>query len=427
MKFKKELVIIGLLFLFVLPLTFTQVQAAKPPQAQSPKFDSGVTLTSPNPIGANYDWDIMGGRYGSYVAAAGGYTFVSELNTIYVYNERNNRLVKTFEGSSVATGGGYLAITDPGYWPDGSSKNGKVDVYSLSDLGTIVATITSPADDYFQNFGLSVAISGSQLIISDSGSSETSWVGDVYIYSVPSFEYEATLEQQYPEYSPDAPFGYNVALSGEHIVVSAPMQTVNGLHSSGRVYVYSSTTYTLETTISNPDASEPYALPGGKFGWSIAVAQHNIWIGEPGYGYPTEDNPDGTYAAGIAYCYNTDGTQIAVIESENPTLEGYFGKSIAANSEYVIVGAPGESVDVNSETILYSAGKAYVFDTSGTYVKTLISLNPEAGGSFGQSVAIGAKYVVGAPNEDVTLRYRTAPRTYTTETFIDAGHAYIFR
>ncbi len=58
-----------------------------------------------------------------------------------------------------------------------------------------------------------------------------------------------------------------------------------------------------------------------------------------------------------------------------------------------------EKVDVNSETTLDSAGKAYVFNNICTYVKTLISLNPETGGRFGQSIAIGDNYVAGAPND----------------------------
>ncbi len=356
--------------------------------------------------------------YGAMVATGGGYFFVAGEGNIYVYNARTRVLVATMAGYTIAVGSGYIAIGDPGYYPSGSTASGKVDIYSVSNLRRPIATITQPNTDY-QGFGTSIAISGSQMLVSDLGtnSGDYAWSGDVYVYSIPSFNYVTKLTQQNPEYAPGATFGTSVAFCGNHIIVGAPGETVNGVLWAGNVYLYDADTYAWERTIPNPDAS------GGFFGWSIAVVGDNIWIGEPFYSYPGTGLDDGILWAGKVYCYNPEGTQIITLNTPNPVFYGFFGRSIAANDNYVIVGAPGESVDVTigtDTTTLTAAGNAYLFTASGEYVKTLASLNPKTEGHFGNSVAIDGHYLVGAPDEDVTVRYRSTMQTYE-----DAGHAYM--
>ncbi len=402
-------ILMSFLLLSVSLTILPQTQAAKP----SPM---SVTLASPNPLACISGSGIAGGMYGATVAFGGDYIFVSGEGNFYVYNAKAQVLVKTIAGSTIALGTGYVAIGNPDY----ASTSGKVDIYRLNNLRKVVATLTSPEASHV-GFGLSIAISDDKMLISDVGaySGDQQFSGDVYVYSIPSLMYITKLEQKNPERAYGDPFGHSLTFCGNHIVVGAPDQTVNGAIFSGNVYLYNSETYALEKTIPNPDAAS-----WGLFGWSIAAAGNDIWIGEPGFTYPATTATDEINLAGKVYCYNSNGEQVTSLSTQKPTNAGFFGRSIAANDAYVFVGAPGESVEVASEietTTIPYAGQVYLFTESGTYIKTLISPYPQIFGHFGNSVAFGCGYyIVGAPEEDATLRYRS-----TIQTYMDAGLTHI--
>lgn len=408
---KRELLTVQTIFLLlaVFLTILPQSQAEKP----SPM---SVTLTSPNPVAYISGSGIAGGMYGATVACSGDYIFVSGEGNFYVYNAKADVLVNTIAGSTIVIGGGYVGIGNPQY----SSTSCKVDIYHLNNLRKVVATLTAPEDSHF-GFGLSMAISNGKMLISDVGSNsgDQPFSGDVYVYSIPSFTYLTKLEQKNPERAYGSPFGYSVAFCGNHIVVGAPDQTVNGAIFAGNVYVYNSETYAFEKTIPNPDAES-----WGHFGWSIAVADNNIWIGEPGFTYPATAAAGEISLAGKVYCYTPSGGQVTSLSTQKPAYGGFFGRSIAAYDACLVVGAPGESADVSNgveSTAVPYAGRVYVFTSSGTYTKTLTSLNPQVFGLFGSSVALGHDfYVVGAPEENATARYRS-----TTQTYFEAGRTYV--
>ncbi len=406
-----------------------------------------VTLTSPNPVGAGGDLDTPypGGMFGYNVATGGGYIFVcapwENGGTVYAFSAATKAYVTTMgsAGSVVTTGGGFVAIGNPG-----AGVGGTVYVYSLSDLNTIVATIADPynPDEWmtYQAFGESIAISGSQMLISDAGASVSDtgisgnpgagWTGDVYVYSVPGFNFITRLSDPNPIYS--IMYAPALAFCGNYIVVGAPAAKVGGSPSSGTVYVYDSV-YNLVSTIGNPSTD------GFDFGLSVTSGSGYFVVGAPGNAV-TSSTGTVIGAAGTAYIYSlnaqTGATSLtATLNSKNPTEGGYFGYSVSTDGTNVIVGAPGESVTVivkDISTALNPAGNAYVFTSSGSYSKTLSSPNPEGytwntqfgddyGGYFGLSVAAGnGFYVVGAPGENVVIGTHKSSTTY-----VDAGHAYI--
>jgi hypothetical protein len=413
--------LIGFAVIFIMVFSLWCGLGVKPAHAvRSQPAPKRVTLVSPNPVAYVPYW-VSGGQYGQTVAWGRNYIFVHGEGNFYVYNARGKVLIKTIVGSTIALGSEYVAIGDF----DITSSSCKVDVYRLNNLNKIVATITAPEEDHF-GFGLSIAINDDKLLISDVGyaSGDYPFSGDVYVYSIPSFNYITKLEQMNPERAAfGKPFGSSVAFCGNHIFVGAPQQTVNGAISAGNVYLYSSETYAWEKTMPDPQA-DAEATPWGDFGESIAVAGDNIWISEKGFVYPGIGVGGEIESAGKVYCYNPNGEQVRTLTTQNPTDGGFFGCSLAANDDYVMVGARGESVDVTNggeTTTIPYAGQAYIFTASGTYSRTLISLNPQVFGLFGSSVAIGSDYyVVGAPEENAIARYRSTIQTYNR-----AGLAYI--
>ena len=397
------------LFLTVLPQTL----ALKPPTP-------AITLTSPNPLAYVSGSGIEAGMFGQTVACGGNYIFVYGEGNFYVYNAQGKVLVKTIVGSTIAIGSGYVAIGNP----ESSSTSCKVNVYHLNNLNKIVATLSAPEEAHV-GFGLSIAINEDKMLISDIGpySGDHPFSGDVYVYSLPSFSYIAKLEQTNPQRAFFNPFGYSLAFCGKHIVVGAPDQTVNGAIFAGRVYIYSSETYAWEKTIPAPETN-PEAAAWSYFGKTIAATENKIWIGEPGYDYPANAANDEIEMAGKVYCYNPNGELMTTLDTQNPAFAGFFGRSIAANDQYVIVGATGEEAEVTSgteTTAIPYAGQVYLYSESGTYIKTLTSPNSQVFGQFGSSVAFGNGYfVVGALEEDAIVRYRS-----TMQTYLNAGQTHI--
>ena len=122
---------------------------------------------------------------------------------------------------------------------------------------------------------------------------------------------------------------------------------------------------------------------------------------------PSQNN--NTSNAGAAYVFVRNGTawrQQAYLKASNPTVQSWFGQSVAVHGDTIAVCAPNEdgaAVGINGNQADQSApnaGAVYLFQRSGTswsqqaYVK---ATNAEAGDSFGYSVALhGDLLVVGA-------------------------------
>jgi len=133
----------------------------------------------------------------------------------------------------------------------------------------------------------------------------------------------------------------------------------------------------------------------GGFGASVAVSGSSVVVGAPG--------------ETVVYIFNTTGSLMATLTSPNPQSNGDFGGSVAVSGSRVVVGASGETV-----AGFFKAGRAYIFNTTGSLMATLTSPNVESSGYFGASVATtGTSVIVGAENE-------------TAGGVIGAGHAYVF-
>ena len=130
------------------------------------------------------------------------------------------------------------------------------------------------------------------------------------------------------------------------------------------------------------------------FGTTVAIGPNHIAVGAPG-----EQGTSGVPSQGIVYIYTSTGTYLRTIVNPNPVAPinagdgDLFGTSVAVNTGYVIVGAPGENDATDNN------GKAYVFDiTDGSLVYTFNDPNPNTteinanGDAFGSTVALTEDY-----------------------------------
>jgi len=162
------------------------------------------------------------------------------------------------------------------------------------------------------------------------------------------------------------------------------------------------------------DPSSPLAQfvnpnPGAddNFGYSVAGVGDNVVIGAP------FADTGGVTDAGSAYLFDSAGTQLLTFRKPSPPAAGdRFGWSVAAVGDNVAIGAPGH------DTAATDAGSAYLFDSTGRWLRTIDNPIVNGGDSFGWSVAgVGNNVLIGAPFADLDSN---------TGRINDVGAAYLF-
>ncbi len=180
--------------------------------------------------------------------------------------------------------------------------------------------------------------------------------------------------------------GEAVGIDGNFIVASA-YQAAGITGNTGAAYIWKKNGDTWEFM------QKIYASDGSSadnFGKSIAVDGNYIVVGA--------DNED--FGSGSAYVFYFDGTnwtQIAKLQGDD-NLNDYFGHSVDISGDYIAVGAWQANVSGSNE------GAVFVFkNNSGTweFLQKLSADNAEDDDVLGYSVAIDGDYIVtGAHGDD---------------------------
>jgi hypothetical protein len=272
-------------------------------------------------------------------------------------------------------------------------------VFDATD-GSLITTLTSPTPQPGGEFGSSVSISGTTVVVGAPGETATSQVsaGHAYVFDATDGSLITTLTSPTPQ--PVTYFGWSVSISGPTVVVGAPGEAAGLTNHAGNAYVFDAASGSLVSTLTSPNAQV-----GGDFGVSVSIGGTTVAVGAPG------ETANALPQAGHAYVFDAStGSPIASLTSPYAQATGRFGISVSAGCTTVVVGAYGETANGQP-----TAGHAYSFDaTTGFLTTTLTSPNAQGGGVFGTSVAVsGTTVVVGAPQE-------------TGSGFATAGHAYVF-
>jgi hypothetical protein len=132
--------------------------------------------------------------------------------------------------------------------------------------------------------------------------------------------------------------------------------------------------------------------PGGAvdFGTSVAASSQYVVVGADG----------ANSWAGLAAVYDaSSGARLWTFNDPAGITDDYFGTSVAVSGNLVVVGAPGD------DTSGKDTGRAYVYDaTTGNLVSTLINPSPDPGQNpaegFGDAVAITGDTIFVSADED---------------------------
>ena len=376
------------------------------------------TLDNPNAYGTEAN-----DRFGQPVAISGNYAIVSAYyeddadgqfsGKAYIFNVTTGALLHTLDnpnaydtsqtdyfGYSAAISGNYAIVSATNEDELDYNSAGKAYIFNVS-TGALVHTLDNPnayGTSYNDRFGHSVAISGERAIVGtyqedDVGVNNS---GKAYIFDVNTGALLHTLDNP-NAYGTNAEdyFGEAVAISGNYAVVGARYEDDAGGNQSGKAYIFDVSTGNLVHTLDNPNAYG--TVSGDQFGRSVAIDSNYAIVGS------SEDDAGGNQS-GKAYIFDVStGNLVHTLDNPNAystTQFDYFGESVAISGNYAIVSAAGEDDAGGS-----SSGKAYIFNvTSGALIHTLN--NPNAYGTsssdeFGTSVAISGNYaIVSAASED---------------------------
>ena len=233
------------------------------------------------------------------------------------------------------------------------------------------------------NFGTSVAISGTRIVVGAYRQALT--VGAAYVFTKTGAGWKQVAELKGSDIANDF-FGVSAAISGTTALVGA-YANADG---DGAEYVFTKTA----TSWKKAELQGSDTVGGSTFGGSAAISGTTAIVGAPNYNN-----------VGAAYVFSKTGAGwMRAAEVKSSDLAGYdsFGGSVAISGATAIVGAPGHALN---------AGRAYVFTETGAGWKQTAELNAsDAGGGddFGNSVAIsGTTAVLGASGY-----FDTAGRVY---------------
>ncbi len=257
------------------------------------------------------------------------------------------------------------------------------------------------AQDYFSQ---SLAISGDTAVVGawgddDNGTSS----GSVYIYerNQGGIDGWGLVTKLSTFGDPYDDFGWSVAINGDTVLVGAIFDD-DIAHAAGSVYVFDRNqggpeAWGLVTKLFAEDASS-----NDLFGNSVAIHGDTAVIGAP-------CNDDRGSNSGSTYIFerNQGGEnnwgQVIKLTALDGASQDFFGISVAIRSDIALVGAYGnDSRDIN-------AGSAYLFSrnqggaNNWGQINKLTAFDGDFGDGFGRSVALDSDTVlIGAYGDDTT-------------------------
>ena len=336
-------------------------------------------------------------------------------------------------GSDVAISGDTMVVGAPN-----QSDGGAAYVFIRDNNGwSQQAVLKASNEGLFDGFGTSVSISGNTIVVGapyedsdsttvNSGSgndgSPDSGAAYVFIRLNGNWIQEAYLKNLFE--TPGGEFGYDVAVSGDTVVVGVPHQA-NQLPHSGAAHIYkkSGTNWVYDAQLKAINFGED-----DRFGYSVAISGDTIVVGAFGessdfVGVNSGDGfNDNAISSGAAYVFTKDGNnwpQTHFIKASNTEAADVFGFDVAISGGTIIVGAIGESsnaTEINGDqnnNDKDGSGAAYIFNRSKNAFDNSVNWTQQAyikasetdiRDDFGFKVAISGNIaVVAALGEDSSV------------------------
>jgi hypothetical protein len=250
-------------------------------------------------------------------------------------------------GQSVAISGATVVVGSPGVDGAGGIDQGSAYIFALSDgvwsqQQKLVASDAGDGDD----FGSSVATSGDTIVVGSplydgAGGSQQ---GSAYVFALSGGIWSQQQKLVASDARTRADFGLSVAISGETVVVCAPIDDGAAGILQGAAYLFarSDGVWSQQQKLVASDADEE-----GEFGLSVAISGNTVVVGSRNDG-----------AAGVnqgsVYVFARSGgvwSQQQKLVASDAAEGAQFGFQVAMSGDIFVAGSPFGN----------DPGKAYVF------------------------------------------------------------------
>lgn len=310
------------------------------------------TINNPTPV--DYDY------FGSSVSLSGNKILIgtSRSNLTYLYDITTGALLQTFgvSGESVSLSGNRALIGNSSD-DTGATNAGSAYLYDIT-TGAVLHVFNNPTpepnENYWENFGYHVSISGDKIAIGalrDRSYTGTYYAkGSAYLYDAVTGTLLHTINNPTPESGHE--FANAVSISGDKVLISDRWNNT-GATGTGAAHLYDFTTGTLLKSFYNPTPEQ-----GDQFGRFLSLSGDKVLISAF-----TDDT--GAHDSGSAYLFDaTTGDLLQTFNNPTPADTDHFGGSVSLSENTVLIGAWG------GETGVFWSGSSYLYhpifiDTDG--------------------------------------------------------------
>jgi len=268
-------------------------------------------------------------------------------------------------GYRVALSGHTLLVGAFSATVNGVASQGAAYVFTRSgDIWSESKKLTASDGGLFDNFGASVALSGQTLVVGANGATVggNPAQGAAYVFT----KSNGTWTQMQKLIATDGiaydNFGLSVALKGSTVLVGSPRATIAGKTAQGAVYVF---------TESNGTWSQVQKLTGSdgaandSFGESVAIGRNTALVGA--YGATV----NGHSGQGAAYIFTKSAgawSELQKLTASDGGTNYNFGNAVALDGSHALIGADVSTVGSNTsqgKAYLFneSGGNWSLFDT----------------------------------------------------------------
>lgn len=311
-------------------------------------------------------------------------------------------------GWSVAISGNTIVVGAP---EGGPKLAGEAFVFVKPALGWTNMTQTAELTDSdvlaqssCDAFGASVAISGTTIVVGRPQYGCFSGPGSASVFVKPNGGW-TNMTQTAKLTASDAAsidqlgfdFGWSVSVSGNTIVVSAPLASPLG-QGQGVIYVFVQpisgwTNMTQTAELFNGDAQHSFG-----FGLSVSISGKTVLVGAAGSGFGANQNQGAAYVFVEPSGGWANMTSTARLTASNGKSNDYFGHSVAISGNVIVVSALlGPGPPCPGATYLF-VKPATGWQTTSTFAAELRHPSAGTNACYGNSVGItGRTVAVGAP------------------------------
>ena len=301
-------------------------------------FGSAVALNGPTAlIGADGDNSFKGAAY-----------LFTKLNGVWSQGQKltaSDGMPGDEFGYRVTLGDATLVVGAFTATVNGNTTQGAAYVFSKSsNTWTESQKLTANDGGLFDNFGAAVALDGETIVVAANGATVggNPAQGAVYVFTLSNGSWTQTQKLTANDGAAYDNFGLSVALQGSMILIGSPRAAVGNSAAQGAVYVFTQSngtwTQTQKLVASDGAAND-------SFGESVAISNSIALVGA--YNATVNNHP----GQGAAYVFtNSNGSwgETQKLTASDGTTNANFGNALALDSTRALIGADVSTVGNNT-------------------------------------------------------------------------------